>query len=374
MVRILHLIDTGGPGGAETVLADLVEALPQDLWSSRIIVPREEWLFSRLEDAHRDVRVIPSRGAAAPGLIRALMREIRSFKPSLIHAHFLGSGVYGTLASSLTDRCPLVCTFHGLSDVGSSDRLLPVKARILSRDRNRVVYVSHFLRRHLEPTLGVPGRLGLVIHNGVRFSETGGSGVARAALGVAPGTIVIGSVGNLRKAKDYPNLLRAARIVCARKGNVHFVIVGQWVDELGGELLRLRETLGLVERVSFLGFRKDVSALMSGFDLFVSSSSSEGLPLASLEAMGLGKPMVLTRCGGVPEMVEDGRTGSLVPPRDPEALARGILSLLGAPETAARLGSEAREVARRRFSLSNMATNYQELYRRLMKEYPLHQG
>jgi glycosyltransferase involved in cell wall biosynthesis len=369
--RVLHLIDTGGPGGAETVMANLVEALPADRWSSRVIVPREDWLFSRLKDGRSEVRVIPNRGSTDTRLLRRLMGEVRCFQPSLIHAHFLGSGVYGTLASILTNHCPLVCTFHGPPDVRGSDRLLPLKARILSRDRNRIIYVSGHLREYLEPIMGVPDRLGLVIRNGVRLPEPVDAGPARRSLGLPPGVTVIGAVGNVRKAKDYPNLLRAAQIVCAQRPDVHFAVIGQWDSMLGEEVSRLREKWRLVERVHFLGFREDAATLMSGFDVFVSSSSSEGLPLATLEAMGLGKPMVLTRCGGVPEMVEDGRTGILVPAGNPGALAAAILRLLEAPDVAVQLGARARLSAKERFSLSSMVAGHEQLYGMLVDQYPV---
>jgi glycosyltransferase involved in cell wall biosynthesis len=370
MSRILFLIDTGGPGGAETVLANLVERLPEFGWESRTLVPREDWLHGRLQETGADVRIAPSRGSGDIRFLRTVAEEIRGFRPSLIHAHFLGSGVYGTLASTISSGCPLVCTFHGVTDVGAGERFLGTKARILSRDRNRIVYVSEHLRNHLEPILGVPSRLGVVIYNGVPFLDSGDGFSARKALGAKPGEVLVGAVGNIRKPKDYPNLLRAARIVCDERADVRFVIVGEEEESLSSELSRLQGELGLRNQTHFLGFRKDASKLLAGFDIFVSSSSSEGLPLASLEAMAAGKAVVLTRCGGVPEMVDHGVTGLLVPPRDHGALAQGILQVLQAPEVAAALGERARGAVKERFSLPAMLGAHDQLYRNLSAQYP----
>ena len=367
--RILHLIDTGGPGGGETVLLSLVRELSKSGGESRVILPERDWLFSQLVADNIAHSVHQSRSSFDLGFLFALRRELQLFRPALVHAHFLTSGVYGSIATELSYPCPLVCTFHGVPDVDPSDRFLSVKARILSRARNRIVYVSHHLKRYLEGVLGVPERMGLVVHNGVDFHDQLEPAGLRDALGLAPNDFLVGAVGNIRPAKDYPNLLRAARIVCDLRSDIHFVIAGGGGGRYMEELLRLRGELELADWVSFLGFRSDASALMTEMDLFMSSSENEGLPLASVEAMGMGKPVVLTRCGGVPELVEDGSNGILVPPKDPRALAQGILGVLDNPGLAERIGSAARGTIREAFSLTKMAESYQRLYLDLITRY-----
>lgn len=366
MPRILHIIDTAGPGGAETILTHLAGGLNALGWASRVLVPRDDWLYQRLGQMAVECRVIRNRGSASWRLLRSLVNEIKDFRPDLIHAHFLGSGVYGTLASHLSGGAPLICTFHGTPDVDPHDALLGLKARILSRPNNRIVYVSHHLRRHLEPILGVPPHLGEVIHNGVPFPDEEPANKSMTFEGVDPNARLIGAVGNIRPAKDYHTLLRAAHLVCLAHPNVHFVIVGGGQGGLFQDLLRLRRELGVEGRVHFLGFHPDVPSVLKALEIFVSSSATEGLPLASVEAMGMGKPVVLTNCGGVPEVVEDGRSGILVPVRNPQALAQGVLSLLGNPELARRLGAAARARAHAKFSLMSMLDRYTALYRTLL--------
>lgn len=369
--RVLHLIDTGGPGGAETVLASIVESLPGDSWQSRVIVPTDDWLFGRLREQKIDAQILKSKRAADIPYLGTLVRIFREFRPALVHTHLLASGVYGSLAAAVTGGVPLLCTFHGKPDVKAADRLLRVKARLLCRSSNRIVYVSQDLRRHLEPLMGIPERLGVMIHNGVAFSRPRPSPLRRLEAGGGPGLFLVGAVGNIREPKDYPNLLRAAAIVCRQRGDVRFAIAGGGGDHLMQRLRAMLVEFQLCDRVRFLGFQDNVAELISIFDLFVSSSSSEGLPLSTLEAMGMGKPVVLTRCGGPAEIVDDGRTGILVPPREPRALAMAILAVLADPERRHALAVEGAKEVQRRFSRERMLEDYQSVYRDLIQRHPI---
>jgi glycosyltransferase involved in cell wall biosynthesis len=207
----------------------------------------------------------------------------------------------------------------------------------------------------------------LVIHNGVPFDEPKLTGAERETCGAGPGDILVGAVGNIRPAKDYETFVRAAAIVCGCRSNVRFAIAGDDRSPLTEPLKRLTSELGIEERVRLLGFRQDASALAASFDIFVSSSTTEGLPLATLEAVGLGTPVVLTRVGGVPEIVDSGRTGMLVPPSDPAALAQGILQLLDDPERASEMARAGAEDVRQRFSVQRMCRSYESLYDQLLR-------
>jgi glycosyltransferase involved in cell wall biosynthesis len=198
-----------------------------------------------------------------------------------------------------------------------------------------------------------------VIHNGIVHIDRASQSQLRAELGLGSGSVIVGAVGNLRPAKDYPNLLAAAKIALQERSDLRFVVAGSGSKEALDELLELRSQLGLEDAVHFLGFRDDIRAITSGFDIFVSSSSSEGLPLATLEAMGMGLPAVL---GGPSEIVTSGETGVLVPPRDPGALARGIVEMAADRERARRIGERGRDDVRRRFSADTMVAEYVSLY------------
>ena len=151
----------------------------------------------------------------------------------------------------------------------------------------------------------------------------------RAELGIPEHAPVVGNVANFKAAKDHPTLLQAAARVRERVPEVRFLLIGQ--GPLEPETRRLAADLGLDGTVVFTGFRTDAHRLLAALDVFTLSSTYEGLPIALIEAMALGRPAVVTRVGGVPEVLHDGAQGLLVPPRDPAALADGLLRLLGDP-------------------------------------------
>jgi glycosyltransferase involved in cell wall biosynthesis len=163
----------------------------------------------------------------------------------------------------------------------------------------------------------------------------------RRSLGVADDEILIGTVANLRATKGYPDLLVAAREVIRSDASVRFVAVGR--GPLEGELREQHARLGLGDRFAFLGFRPDAVGVMAAFDVFCLPSIHEGLPIALMEALALGLPVVATRVGGVAELVTDGEDAILVPASRPEALADALLTLARDPDRRTAMGRRARE-------------------------------
>ena len=151
---------------------------------------------------------------------------------------------------------------------------------------------------------------------------------------------MIGSIANFKAAKDHATLLRAAVRVRQAVPGVRLLLVGQ--GPLEARTRRLAAELGLADTVVFAGFRDDARRLAAAFDVFTLSSTYEGLPIALVEAMALGRPAVVTDVGGTSEVVTDGDDGLLVPPRDPVALADGLVRLLHNPDLRARIGAAAR--------------------------------
>jgi glycosyltransferase involved in cell wall biosynthesis len=185
-------------------------------------------------------------------------------------------------------------------------------------------------------------------------------------LGCAHGTRLVGMVANLRRDKGYEFFVRAARSVAHRLPQAHFVAVGEGSARDLEQLQALVRELGLSGRFSFLGFRPDIPEILSELDVFVLSSTSEGFSLATVEAMAAGRPVVVTRSGGPEEIVEDGRSGFLVPPADSEGLASKVCEVLAHPLLAEELGRNARRRAEERFSLRRMLAEYENLYQRLL--------
>jgi glycosyltransferase involved in cell wall biosynthesis len=202
-----------------------------------------------------------------------------------------------------------------------------------------------------------------IVLDAVRAQRSARAAV-RAELGIGAHEIAIGTVANLRANKDWPNLLAAARRVVDRGVPVRFVAVGQ--GPLEEEVRARHAALGLGDRVMLLGHREDAVRLMAGCDAFVLASYYEGLPVALMEAMALGLPIVATAVGGVPEMVTTGHEGILVPPRDPDALADALVALACDPARRSAMGEAATRRAAR-YDIGDAVDRIEAIYREVAK-------
>jgi glycosyltransferase involved in cell wall biosynthesis len=206
-----------------------------------------------------------------------------------------------------------------------------------------------------------------VLRHGVDLEAVRAAGArgpaARAALGVGPGDVVVATVANLRREKGLDVLLDAAARVAAdpRGARVRFVVVGQ--GPLADELAARHARLGLGGTVSLAGYRPDAVEVVAAADVFCLASRHEGLPVALMEALALGRPVVATTVGGVPELVRDGVEGRLVAPDDPGSLAEALLEVAGDPALRARLaaGAAAAEAA----GIGPAQARLESLYREL---------
>lgn len=214
----------------------------------------------------------------------------------------------------------------------------------------------------------VPARRGVVVYDGL---EVGPQEPAESVAEVrrefgAEGVKLVGMVARVAPQKDFPTLARAAARVIAERGDVRFMVVGDYEEANRGhhaEVLRALEDAGVGRHFIFTGFRADVARLMSAFDIFVLCTHFEGLPLVILEAMARGRPVVATAVDGIPEIVFDGETGLLHPHGDDGALAARLLSLLGDEARAARLGEAGREFVKMKWSRERFAADMLRVYR-----------
>jgi glycosyltransferase involved in cell wall biosynthesis len=223
------------------------------------------------------------------------------------------------------------------------------------------VAVSEVVRSTLPPR--ARAHTETVIHGidlaGVRAARRRRDGI-RAELGLGPDEVVVGTVANFRAQKDYPNLLAAARLLADREVPVRIVAVGQGPQE--AETRALHASLGLGDRVLLTGQRDDAVAVMGACDAFVMASNNEGLPVAIMEALALGLPVVSTAVGGIPEAITDDVDGLLVPARDPAALAAAITRIATDPTLRTRLADGAAR-AGDRYDIRITARRLEEIYR-----------
>jgi glycosyltransferase involved in cell wall biosynthesis len=361
MKSILHVIDTGGSGGAETVFLNIATRLSPDRFRSIAMVGGDGWLAARLRERGIDPVIAPAKGSFNVAYLLGLMKIIRRERPAAIIAHLYGSAIYASVAGRLC-RTPVLSVLHGQSDVNPDSRFAAAKAAIVRLGSAGVVFVSENLRDDLAPKLGLDRRRCVVVTNGVDLEafSPGSSSSLRQELRLPEGTLIVGSIGNIRVPKAYDVLLRAAAQVLAGTRDVHFAIAGDCSGRLAEKLLALRAELGLDRQVTFLGLRADVANLLRNFDVFALSSRTEGFSIACIEAMACGVPVVSTRSGG-PQQILEGGCGELVAVDEPAELAAAILRLLSSPDRRVAMAKAALDRVHERYSLATMLSRYEAL-------------
>jgi glycosyltransferase involved in cell wall biosynthesis len=368
---VLHTIDTGGPGGAETVLLDLASKLDEKRFRSIALLTEDRWLAQRLRERGIETLLADSGSWYDFRLLRSIVRLIQRKRIDLIHSHLPDLNFYGCLARRLTGT-KAIATYHGPVELsGVKEFKNAVKFWSVRHSADTVVVVCDHVGRMLVD-IGFPAAKIVRIYNGIepgQFNGGVGRGNLRRELGLSVETRLVGMVANIRRSKGYEHFIKAARLVMHSVPHCRFVAVGEFDDEIGRGLIKLVRELDLEDRFHFLGFRDDIPSVLTDLDIFVLSSISEGFPLVTLEAMAASKPVVVTRCGGPEEVVDDGRTGLLVPPASPEVLAARICELLLDPERAMVMGRNARASVLQTFSVDKMVRNYETLYETVLLQH-----
>ena len=338
-MRILHL-DTGREwrGGQAQVLL-LLEGLRARGHESRLLAPRGP-LLERAEAAGLAVSEWRPRSEWDPGAALGARGAIRAARAEIVHCHSAHAHPPGAAAAWLAD-VPVVVSRRVDFAVARN----PLSALKYSMPVDRYLCISRGVIEAMAAS-GVPRACLVLVPSGVPLPPEGGGGAPaageadlRALIGAGPGAEVVGTVAALAPHKNHADLARAAAIVVAQRPAVHFAWIGE--GECRAALERQIASLGLERSVHLLGFRADARALLRQFTVFALSSYLEGLCTSLLDAQALGVPVVATAVGGIPDVVEHGRTGLLAPGRDPAGLAAALLETLGDPEAARRRAAEA---------------------------------
>jgi glycosyltransferase involved in cell wall biosynthesis len=346
MKNVLILIKGLGRGGAEHLVLSAIRHRDPDRFRYLVayLLPWKDALVPDL--AAVGVPAVCLDGARGAGWIGRLRSVLEEERIDVVHAH----SPYPALGARLIGgrRTRLVYTEH---NVWQRYHRATYWANALTYPRNDLVFaVSDEVRRSIQ----YPAPLSFVrlppvetLYHGVEpaiLENAADPNGVREEFGIPSDAPLVGTVANLKPHKGIHHLLRAAALIQRTVPDAHFLVVGQ--GDARERLEALASKLGLDNAVTFTGFREDAVRIASAFDLFAMSSLHEGLSIALIEAMALGKPVVVTRVGGLPEVVEDGKDGILVPPSDPRTLAARITELFGDPALRERLGQAARLRAR----------------------------
>lgn len=359
---ILHIIDTTGPGGAETVFTNLLRELEKSEYRNVVVLRGEGWVADQVRKLGMEPRIIDSKGSFNLGYLLSLRQLVRSENVSLIHSHLLGSNVYGALLAMIC-RVPMIATFHGAVDVASGERLLRTKFSIIGLGASAVVCVSRRLQEELSERSPLPARKLRLIYNGVDPEQFKAppAGNLKEELGLPDKARLVVSIGNIRPAKGYEYLIEAACEVAQTDPDTHFVVVGHQKKALFHQLQAQIAQSPVKPNIHFLGFREDVGDILKQADMFLLSSVSEGFSISTVEAMMAGVPVIATRSGGPEEILDDGETGLLITAASSSAIVDALQRLKDL-ELAARLTASAQSVAGTKFSLAAMQEKYRLLY------------
>jgi glycosyltransferase involved in cell wall biosynthesis len=375
-VRVLHIISGLNNGGAEMMLAKLLSATDGERISSAVLSMSPP---GRLGD------VITSSGVPVftldmrPGLrglvaLKRLPRIVRDFAPDLLQGWMYYGNFVAMLSRLYAGGAPGVWNIRqSLEDISREKRYARWAIRLsafLSSWADAIIYNSISGRVQHE-AYGFSTRNGLVIPNGFDLSRFKPSPEARSTLrtelGLESDAQLVGMVARWHPMKDHANFMRAASLILKTHPGVRFVLIGRGMDEHNPELMEIIESLNIGGQVSLLGERADTPVFMAGLDVLVSASAwGEGFPNVLGEAMACGTPCVATNVGDSARVLEE--YGGIVPPNDPESLARAVMAYLDLdPASRLEVSNATRGHVKEKYSLSEIAQRYADLYEKIVR-------
>lgn len=377
--RIIGRLNIGGPARHAILLTQGLRAHGYD---TVLVVGREEASEGNLHDLAAEKRVdpltLPQLGRAVRphrdgAAFVALVRLLRRVRPDIVHTHTAKAGALGRVAAKLVGVPIVVHTFHGHVLDGyfgrNTTRIFLGIERCLATLTTKVLTVSHGQRRDLlrlgigtPETVGVMP-LGLELDGFLRADLRRGE--IRRRFGIPGAVPLIGIIARLAPIKDHTTFLEAAAALRASRPDARFLIVGD--GDRRSHLEQQAHALGLDECAYFIGWQHELEPIYADLDLVVLSSLNEGTPVSLIEAMAAGLSVVATKVGGVPDLVADGKTGLLVPPKNPIAMSRAVDTLLGDADKRRQMGQLGRDAVYPLYSDAALIDRMHRLYSTLLQ-------
>ena len=377
--RILHLINHFELGGTECQAVLLLQHLDRTRYDVRLAALSTSGpLFEKVAPLYSHIERYPLTCFYNFNALKQIAR-LRSFLRAnsirIVHTHEFYSGILAVMAAQFTDAQVITSQ----RNLRMSDRLVHVWGRrVLNALADRILVNAEAIKNDIVSVSSVSPAKVIVIKNGLasplRGKEWGDLPTVLSAakvmltgeLGIPISSTIVGMVANLRPVKGHQYLIDAAARVLRVHPHAHFVLIGE--GELRDALARQAKDLGIENRVHFMGHRKDAGSLVAGFDVAVLASLHEGLPNTVLEAMAAGVPVVATAVGGVTEIIEDGKTGYLVRPANPDAMAERLKYMLEHGRLRQEIALRGQRSVRDRFGIEYMVKSVQDLYEAMLNE------
>lgn len=354
--NILHIIDTTGPGGAETIFVQLASEANNRGYKSIALIRGEGWVAEQLRKREITTYVYNCKGSFNFSYLLFLVRLIKKEKIDIIQSHLLGSNVYASMAGLIT-ATPVMCSFHGFVDISEKERFGAVKFLAIRWGAKKIIAVTHQLYDGLTQSRRFPAKNLMVIPNGIDLTC-----FPRKSSLAIDGPIHIGCLGNVRKAKNYPlaiQMLSELVNTCGLDAYLH--IAGDDKNQLADECRILACDLGMTDRIIWHGFIDSAATYLASLDIYLLSSSSEGHPLALTQAMSVGLPIVVTDCG-VESVIQDEHSALIAENNNSSDLAQKIVRLVNDNQLRTSIADNAASDARSQWSLEITYKKYFSLY------------
>ena len=374
-IKILHIAATSTGGVGLNILL-LSRYLNKDQFNICVAMalgaPLDE------EFAKEGVKIYPIRMSRKPNRLINLLglyqlwRLIGVEKFDIVHTHTSVGGFLGRIAAKARGVPVVLWSIHGWAfnyPMGCiSKKFWRAIERLLDFFTDHYVAVSrNMMDVGIQGSITVPEKVSVIYH-GIetdKYDTSGNQNNLRIELGIGENIAVVGNIGRFEPQKAVDDFLKAARIVKDNVPNVRFLVVGD--GPLRNDMERLSMQLGIKDVVLFTGWQKNLKEYIGIMDIICIPSLWEALPFQLLEAMAMEKPIVATSVGGIPEVVDDGKTGILVPPSKPEIMAHAIINLIVNKRTAEEMGKAGRQRIQQLFSVGKMIMHYEKLYLTLLK-------
>jgi glycosyltransferase involved in cell wall biosynthesis len=370
-INILHIYQNSKIGGVQQQLLSLLKAYSREMFNPIFccLGPKEE-IGKEIEGTK--IEFIPLNklryNRFSPGIVLELYRLMKKKQIHVVRTHRYRSNLYGRLAAFLAGVPVIIASVHDnyRTDKRPQRRIMN---RILSKITDKIVAVSENVKEDIIRYDSIDPSKIEVIPNGIdveRFNPEKNTADIRKEFSLEQDDIVIGFIGRIVPAKGLEYLLNALPYLKEEFKSIKLLIVGE--GSLVEELKARAKKNNIFDNILFTGRRRDIPDILASINIFVMPSIAEGLPNALLEAMAMGKPIVTTEVGGIPEIVKNGFNGLLVPPRDTLSLSKAIKELISNDRLAAKLGQAARDLVHDNLSIKAIAQKWQSLYLSILKE------